>query len=161
MPRILIADDDEETRAILSRVLEDEGYTVETVPDGRTALEMATAAPPDLLIADLIIPGLTGWSLFARIRRQKSTLPIILISGAAAGVPQQETSLPDHTVFLRKPLEIDHLLEIIAHMMLAAPLSTHRPKVLPRLHYISSTNYFSLGVLHNGAAACSDGGGLP
>jgi two-component system response regulator AtoC len=118
MPRILIADDDEETRAILSRVLEDEGYTVETAPDGRIALEMATTAPPDLLITDMIMPGLTGWSLFARMRRQVSTLPIILLSGAATGVPQHETSLPDHAVFLRKPLEIDHLLEIVAHMLM-------------------------------------------
>ena len=93
-------------------VLEDEGYTVETAPDGRAALELFTASPPDLLITDLLMPGLTGWSLFARVRRRAPTLPIIIISGSDPGVRHHEASLPEHTVFLRKPLALDQLLAI-------------------------------------------------
>ena len=114
MQRILIADDDPETCAVLSQVLGDEGYTVETAPDGRTALKRIAASPPDLLITDLLMPGLTGWSLFARVRRQAPTLPIIIISGSDMGSRHREESLPHHTVFLRKPLDLDQLLATVA-----------------------------------------------
>ena len=81
LQRILIADDDPTIRTLLSRVLEEKGYAVETVTNGRAALETITASPPDLLITDLIMPGLTGWSVLARARRRAPVLPIIIISG--------------------------------------------------------------------------------
>jgi CheY-like chemotaxis protein len=117
MPRILLVDDDPEIRAVLSHLLEDAGYTVETAPDGRAALALITASPPDLLITDLLMPRLTGWSLFARVRRHAPTLPIILINGTDTRFQQQEKSLPEHTVFLRKPFALDQLLEIVVRLL--------------------------------------------
>jgi CheY-like chemotaxis protein len=115
--RILIVDDDPETRMLLSRVLAAERYAVETAPDGRIALKMVTASPPDLLITNLIMPRLSGWSLFARVRRQAPTLPIILISGSDPGLRRQGASLPEHAVFLRKPLDLDQLLTLVAQLL--------------------------------------------
>jgi two-component system response regulator MprA len=117
MHRILIVDDDPETRTLLSRVLAAEGYAVETAPDGRIALKMVTAAPPDLLITDLIMPRLSGWSLFARVRRLAPTLPIILISGSDPGLRHRGQSLPDHAVFLRKPFALDQLLATVTRLL--------------------------------------------
>ena len=108
--RILIADDDPTICALLTRVLEDRGYTVETATDGRTALEMITVSPPDLLITDLIMPGLTGWSVLARARRLAPRLPIIIMSGTDPRVRQQDMLVPDPIVFLRKPVAIERLL---------------------------------------------------
>ena len=116
MRRILIADDDSAIRALLSRALEDEGYAVETAADGRAALEAIVASPPDLLITDLIMPRLTGWSVFVRVRQLAPALPILVVSGADAGFVRQETPLPDYAVFLRKPFAIDHLLDIVARL---------------------------------------------
>jgi CheY-like chemotaxis protein len=99
--RILIVDDDPETRTLLSRV----------------ALEMVTASPPDLLITDLIMPRLSGWSLFARVRRLAPTLPIILISGSDPGLRRQGVSLPEHAVFLRKPFALDQLLATVTRLL--------------------------------------------
>jgi CheY-like chemotaxis protein len=76
MPRILIGDDDLATCALLTRVLHDAGYSVETAPDSTTALAMVADSPPDLLITDVVMPGLTGWSVFSRARRLSPTLPI-------------------------------------------------------------------------------------
>ena len=117
MCRILIVDDDPETRTLLSRVLAAEGYAVETAPDGRIALEMVTASPPDLLITDLIMPRLSGWSLFARVRRLAPTLPIILISGSDPGLRHRGQSLPGHVAFLRKPFALDQLLATVTRLL--------------------------------------------
>ena len=117
MQRILLVDDDPKVCAVLCQVLGDEGYTVETTPDGRTALAMIVASPPELLITDLLMPGLTGWSLFARARRRSPSLPIIILSGSDTRFRQQERELGDQTVFLRKPFEIDQLLAIVARLL--------------------------------------------
>ena len=117
MCRILIVDDDPETRTLLSRVLAAEGYAVETAPDGRIALKMVTASPPDLLITDLIMPRLSGWSLFARVRRLSPMLPIILISGSDPGLRRQGQSLPEHAVFLRKPFALNLLLATVTRLL--------------------------------------------
>ena len=117
MSSLLIVDDDPEIRVILSQALADAGYTVETAPDGRTALEMVTTSPPDLLITDLLMPGLTGWSLFARARRLSPTLPVIVMSSVDTGFRHQETSLPDHAVLLRKPFALDHLQATVARLL--------------------------------------------
>ena len=115
--RILIADDDPTIRGLLSRVLKDMGYTVETAIDGRAALETITASPPDLLIIDLIMPGLTGWSVLARARSRAPILPIIIISGTAPTVRRQAALFPDTTVFLRKPIAIEELLAVVARLL--------------------------------------------
>ena len=115
--RILIVDDDPETRTLLSRVLAADGHAVETAPDGRTALEMVTASPPDLLITDLIMPRLSGWSLFARVRRLAPMLPIILISGSDPGLRHRGQSLPGHVAFLRKPFALDLLLATVTRLL--------------------------------------------
>jgi CheY-like chemotaxis protein len=117
MQRILIADDDPEICELLGQVLRDAGYAVETAPDGRTALERTAASPPDLLITDLLMPGLTGWSLFARVRRRAPTLPIIVMSGSAMGRRRRQGSREDRAVFLRKPIDLDQLLATVADLL--------------------------------------------
>ena len=121
MQRILIADDDTDMCAVLSRVLSDEGYGVETTPDGRTALARVAAVPPDLLITDLLMPGLTGWSVYARVRRREPTLPIIVISGSDSGSRRPETLLPGDAAFLRKPFALDQLLATVARLLAGTP----------------------------------------
>ncbi|MDQ2654801.1 MAG: response regulator [Chloroflexota bacterium] len=117
MIRILIAEDDLGIRSFLCQALSDEGYCVETAADGRIAVEMVAQALPDLLITDLLMPGLTGWSVLSRVRRQAPHLPILVISGAMTGVPPDTASLPNHTIFLSKPIMIDQLLTAIEQLL--------------------------------------------
>ena len=117
MHRILLVEDDPETFAVVRLVLRDEGYTVETAPDAATALAMIAASPPDLLMTDLVMPDLTGWSVFARARRLSSTLPIIILSELGTEVPQQERDLANQAVLLRKPFDLDQLLAIVARLL--------------------------------------------
>lgn len=117
MRRILIVDDDPTTCRLIQRVLTPRGYAVETAADGPTALQMLAASPPDLLITDVMMPRLTGWSVFARARRQVPTLPIIVMSGVDTGGWHQERSLADRAVFLRKPFALDHLVATVARLL--------------------------------------------
>jgi DNA-binding response OmpR family regulator len=121
MRRILLVDDDPAICTLLSRVLEDAGYTVESAPDGATGLAILAASPPDLLITDVVMPGLAGWSVFARARRVAPTLPIIVMSGVDTGLLQKERALGDQFGFLRKPFDIDHLLAIVARLLAGIP----------------------------------------
>jgi CheY-like chemotaxis protein len=78
---------------------------------------MVADSPPDLLITDVVMPGLTGWSVFSRARRLSPRLPIIVMSGADTGLPHQERALADQAVFLRKPFNLEHLLTIVARLL--------------------------------------------
>ena len=122
MHRILIVDDDLAIRSLFARVLTTAGYRVETAPDGRTAVAMVVAAIPDLLITDLMLPGLNGWSVFSRVRRLAPQLPILIISGATTGTPPHAASLPHHAVFLRKPVVMGEMLTTVARLLAECPV---------------------------------------
>ena len=147
MQRILVVDDDPEICAVLSQVLEDAGYTVETASDGRTALAMIVASPPELLITDLVVPGLSGWSLFARVRRRWPRLPVIIISGSDMGRRHREASPREHAVFLRKPLCLEQLLAIVARLLAEIRTEPIRPNPQRRSRSPSPRPYSGSGVV--------------
>jgi CheY-like chemotaxis protein len=67
-PRVLIVEDDPNVSEVVARYLEREGYTVETVADGAVGLERALAEPPDLVVLDLMLPGVGGLEVCRRVR---------------------------------------------------------------------------------------------
>jgi DNA-binding response OmpR family regulator len=80
--RILIVEDDRDIAALIAHYLEKAGYTAETVSDGAHALARAEAAPPDLVILDLMLPGLNGLEVCKALRAHTRTtaLPIIMLT---------------------------------------------------------------------------------
>lgn len=80
---ILVVDDDDPTRTLLRRLLTIEGYSVDEASDGPAALEMATRAEPDLILLDIMMPGLDGLDLLATLRRT-SDVPVILLSAKSS-----------------------------------------------------------------------------
>ena len=131
---ILVVDNDLVTCRLLQRVLTPQGYTVETAADGPTALLMLAASPPDLLITDLMMPGLTGWSVVARARQQVPMLPTIVMSGIDTGDPRATTPDADqaaHTVVLRKPFALDELRATVARL-LAGTQPERGTSIVPR-----------------------------
>jgi two-component system KDP operon response regulator KdpE len=79
-PRVLLVEDDAETRAALLRELTARGYQVDQAADGRSALERWEAARPDVILLDLGLPDMDGLSVISRVRRDAST-PIVILSG--------------------------------------------------------------------------------
>ncbi|MBV9662478.1 MAG: response regulator, partial [Actinobacteria bacterium] len=80
--RILLVDDDERIRASLGLALEDEGYAVEGAGSGEDALAAFTRRPADLVLVDLMLPGMDGFELCRSLRRT-SDVPIIMVTARA------------------------------------------------------------------------------
>jgi signal transduction histidine kinase/response regulator of citrate/malate metabolism len=110
-PRILLADDNADMRAYLSRLL-GELYTVETVSDGQAALAAVRSNPPDLLLADVMMPHLDGLSLLARLRVDPATrsLPVILLSALAGEQSRVEGIAIGADDYLVKPFNARELV---------------------------------------------------
>ena len=81
--RILIADDDPVMRELLVGLVQDLGYEAQAVPDGEAALAAITARPPDLVLSDVSMPGLSGFDLCRRLKANPATrlIPVVLITG--------------------------------------------------------------------------------
>jgi DNA-binding response OmpR family regulator len=77
--RVLVVDDDETVSDVVRRYLEREGYEVEVAADGVVALERALEHPPDLLVLDLMLPGLDGIEVCRRLR-ERHAVPVIMLT---------------------------------------------------------------------------------
>ena len=113
--RILVADDSEDMRALLTEVLESQGYEVVAVGSGGSALSEMTSRRPDLVITDLLMPGMTGFSLRSQMlsRPGLAEIPVIVLS--AYWHRPSETLEVDEVI--TKPLSIDRLLESISRLL--------------------------------------------
>ena len=78
--RILIADDEAHVREVLRHFLTREGYLVSAVEDGRGVLDTVSTFQPDVIVVDMVMPGLTGADVLTALRRAGVTVPAILIS---------------------------------------------------------------------------------
>jgi DNA-binding response OmpR family regulator len=77
--RILVVDDDATVSEVVARYLERDGYAVETVGDGRLALDRALEDPPDLVVLDLMLPGMDGLEVCRRLRAL-APVPIVILT---------------------------------------------------------------------------------
>ncbi|MBA2458384.1 MAG: PAS domain S-box protein, partial [Gemmatimonadales bacterium] len=109
--RILFADDNPDMREYVAHLL-GARWSVETVADGRTALAQATANPPDLLLSDVMMPGLDGFALLQALRADPRTreLPVILLSARAGEESRIEGLQAGADDYLVKPFSARELL---------------------------------------------------
>ena len=110
---ILVADDDAVIRKGLHRVLTAEGYEVETVSNGRAALDRLEQKRFKLLVTDLKMPGMSGLEVLASIRTCQPELPVVLITGYAAIDNAVEAMKNGATDYLAKPFENEEIVEKI------------------------------------------------
>lgn len=118
--RVLVVDDDPDVRRYLEEFLETAGgFETEGVGDAARALAAIAAHPPDLVIVDWRLPGLSGLDLVKAIKRTWLRLPVILITGMRTDeeeiVHQAVRAGADH--FLTKPLDPDEVLLLTRRMI--------------------------------------------
>ncbi len=111
-PLIMVVDDLPEMRALLNDVLTEERYDVVTASSGHDALSLMADRLPDLVITDLFMPGMTGFTLRAEMLRRPelSRVPVIVLSAFW----QRPSETLDVVDILTKPLDLDRLLDSVA-----------------------------------------------
>jgi two-component system cell cycle response regulator CpdR len=119
MARILLAEDDDSVRVFLARALRRAGHEVHDMPDGKTALAWIAEHPVDLLLADVVMPGMDGIELARRAGDMWPHLRVIFITGFAAVALRAAETLPRETTVLAKPFHLRRLVDEI-HRFLAA-----------------------------------------
>src|SRR5690349_3484185 len=85
LPRILVIDDDTELCELLSELLAQEGYAVETAHDGPAGLTRIQQRPPALIVLDVMLPGMTGFEVLTRLR-QTSRVPVLMLTARGEDV---------------------------------------------------------------------------
>ncbi|MCK9517418.1 MAG: response regulator [Dehalococcoidia bacterium] len=110
---ILVVDDDDPVRVMLSRLLRTQGYTVLQASHAHEARTILASQLPDLVISDIVMPGESGIELRRHIARKWPDLPVFLISGYSAEGPAEFAARTPHTTFVQKPFAADQLLALI------------------------------------------------
>ena len=112
--RVLVVDDEEPVRDLLSRTLALADYEVDVVPDGRTAVDRMRIFDYDLLITDLRMPGVDGLHVIREARRLKSDLPIIIVTGYSSEASAIEAINLGVQGYLTKPFRVPRVLAAAA-----------------------------------------------
>lgn len=117
--RIVVADDNTDMRAYIRRLLEDAGYAVVAVANAQAALAICTASPPDLLLSDIMMPGMDGFALLQHIRAHSNTagLPVILLSALAGEEARIEGLSSGADDYLIKPFPARELVARVEGMI--------------------------------------------
>ncbi len=102
---ILLVEDNDGVRALASRVLRDSGYEVLEAADGEQALGLADGrgAPIDLLLTDMVMPGLSGAEVAERVRAVQPTIAVLFMSGYAGNTIMRAARLPPRAQYIEKP----------------------------------------------------------
>lgn len=110
--RILVADDDPETRELLKTVLEKSGYTVRVVRDGEEAFRVALEWPPDLLLTDIKMPRLDGWDLVKRLRSRVefALMPVIFLTQLGSEADRIRGFKLGADDYIPKPFDLDEMV---------------------------------------------------
>jgi two-component system response regulator MprA len=109
LPRVLVAEDDRSVRESLTRALKLEGYEVDAVSDGEQALAAYEAAPPAVVVLDVMMPNVDGLTVCRRLRARGSTVPILMLTArheVSDRVSGLDAGADDYVV---KPFALDEL----------------------------------------------------
>ena len=129
-PRVLVAEDDADVRALIATTLRSEGYSVIEAKDGMELIEQVGSAllfanvtgelnPVSLVISDIRMPGHTGLDVLAGLRRADVGIAVLLVSAYGDADTLEEAIRLGADAFVHKPFEIDVLLSVVRDL---APL---------------------------------------
>ena len=119
MPKILLVEDNEMNRDMLSRRLEKRGYVLVMAVDGPQALEMARSKTPDLILMDLSLPEMDGWEVARRLRADDSTrrIPIIALTAHAMAGDRERAIEAGCNDYDTKPVDLPRLHQKIRALL--------------------------------------------
>lgn len=117
--RILVADDDEDGRVLTAYVLQDAGFDVESAVDGQEALEKIRAHQPDLVVLDLMMPKIDGWTVLEQIRRGPDAPPVVVLTARVDYDTLARGAREGAVAYLSKPFRFEDLIAICRKLLAA------------------------------------------
>jgi len=119
MATILIVEDNELNRDMLSRRLTKRGYTIKTAATGTEGIAEAKALRPDLILMDMSLPDLDGWECTRRIKADEDTksIPVVALTSHAMSGDREKALAAGCDEYDTKPVDLPRLLEIIERLL--------------------------------------------
>ncbi|WP_204137555.1 response regulator [Halomicronema sp. CCY15110] len=138
MPRILVVDDNSDLRSYISNVLQRQGYQVRTAQDGVAALAMLETFTPNLILTDLMMPGISGLELLRQIRQTESlrSIPIVLLTAKVDDETRIEGVEQGADAYLGKPFNDRELLAEVRNLL---ALKANEQKVRELNQYLTES----------------------
>jgi two-component system, cell cycle response regulator DivK len=121
MPRVLLVEDNEMNRDMLSRRLMRRGFQVTVAEDGQAGVEMAATESPDIILMDMSLPVLDGWEATRRLKARQETqaIPLIALTAHAMAGDRDRALQAGCDDYDTKPIEFERLLEKIDRLLTA------------------------------------------
>ncbi len=126
MFRILIAEDDGELRQLFTRVLVRSGYSVRGVANGVQALQATEEEPFDLLISDIMMPGLDGYELVRSLREAGMQIPVLMVTAKDAFTDMQQGFLSGTDDYMVKPVNVNEMVLRVGALLRRAQMISKR-----------------------------------
>jgi CheY-like chemotaxis protein len=118
-PRILVVEDDDDIRQLLTELLAAEGYETLGAADGPQGLDLAESWGPDVVLLDLVLPTMDGRAFLGKLREGPPKIrPAVVVLSAKTLGPEEKAELPD-TAVVAKPFDVDTLIETVNQAAMA------------------------------------------
>jgi CheY-like chemotaxis protein len=116
--RVLVVDDDDVIRQLITVNLELEGFEVATAVDGQDCLDKVKDVQPDVITLDIMMPRLDGWEAAGRLRADPDTagIKVVLLSARAQEADLERGSRIGVDAYLTKPFDPDELIEVVRRL---------------------------------------------
>lgn len=131
--RMLVVDDSPTIRAVLGKMLRQDGYEVSAAGDGESALAIARSEKPGLIFLDIVMPGMNGFAVLRALRREPDTqgIPIVMISGNLQATEQFYVQRFGADDFMKKPFGRAEVFTRIQQLVEAGRLAARDPVLDP------------------------------
>lgn len=126
MLRILVVEDEENLRKLMSAVLRRNGYEVLTAGDGAEAMDRVTETPVDLVICDVMMPRMNGYELTRELRRHDSRIPILMVTARETIEDKRRGFHLGADDYMVKPIDMDEMLMRVAALLRRAHINSER-----------------------------------
>ena len=130
MLKILIAEDDKELRKLFAHVLIKNGYTVREVSDGKEALEAIDEELFDLMISDVMMPEVDGYTLVRSLREAGNTIPVLMITAKDAFEDMRQGFLSGTDDYMVKPINVNEMVMRVQALLRRAQMINERKQVI-------------------------------
>jgi DNA-binding NtrC family response regulator len=159
--KVLVIDDEQIVLDSVSQILIDENYEVDVSLNGREGLDWAIERPYDILLTDIRMPDIGGMKVLRDVKRIKSSLPVVIITGYATTKSAVQAMKLGAADYIEKPFEPEQLLDAVAKALGISPEAEeqgliHKEEMAKVLERAESDDVFFANLLENGADALDE-----